>query len=94
MHFLSKELARARIITELDIPKDEIGQGSKVLLENNKGETICYTLLGPWDADPEKNILSLQSKLAQTMLGHKRGDRFKFQDVEYKVLELSSFLDK
>jgi transcription elongation GreA/GreB family factor len=91
--FLTKQLNKARIITEIDIPKNEVGVGTKVTLKNSKGDISSYTLLGPWDADPDNNILSLQSKFAQSMMGVKKGERFKFQDEEYAVIEVKSYLD-
>ena len=64
LKFLSEQLNRARIITRQDISTEEAGIGAVVECRNDKGQTVVYTLLGPWDADPEKNILSFQSKLA------------------------------
>ncbi|MBJ7449841.1 MAG: GreA/GreB family elongation factor [Parachlamydiales bacterium] len=89
---LSSQLNKARLITEHDISLDEIGVGNVATIKNSKGQEITYTLLGPWDADPDKNILATQSKFAQAMAGHKVGDKFSFQDEEYTVTEVKSFL--
>jgi transcription elongation factor GreA-like protein/transcription elongation GreA/GreB family factor len=91
--FLTRQLNKARIITEIDIAKNEVGVGSKVTVKNSKGDKITYTLLGPWDADPDNNILSLQSKFALSMMGIKKGERFKFQDEEYEVVDIKSYLE-
>lgn len=93
LRHLSQELNRARIITPDDITRDEVGVGSKVLIEDSKGTSTTYTILGPWDADVEKGILSSQSKFAMAMAGKRKGDTFKFRDEEYTVIELSSYLD-
>ncbi|MES2345812.1 MAG: GreA/GreB family elongation factor, partial [Chlamydiota bacterium] len=82
---LSEQLNRARILSKEDISTDEVGIGSVVECKSPKGEVVTYTLLGPWDADPEKNILSFQSKLAQTMSGLKVGNSFKFQGEEFII---------
>ncbi|MEQ1861109.1 MAG: GreA/GreB family elongation factor [Chthoniobacteraceae bacterium] len=37
--------------------------------------TDVYTILGAWDGDPEKNIVSYLSALAKALLGHKPGDQ-------------------
>lgn len=92
LKFLTSQVNKARIITELDIPKNEVGIGSIIDLVNSKGDKITYTLLGPWDADPDNNVLSLQSKFAKGMMGMKKGDRFKFQDEEYTVADIRSYL--
>jgi len=89
---LSEELNRARIITEQDISSNEIGIGSIIDIKNEQGEITTYTILGPWDADTEKNILSFQSKLAQTMIGQKIGAKFSFRDEEFEIVGMKSFL--
>ena len=41
-------------------------------LGSNKEET--YTILGAWDGDPDRNIISYQTAIGQTLLGHKVGE--------------------
>lgn len=89
---LSDQLNRARIITPDDIHANEVGIGNVIDVLDQKGITIRYTILGPWDADPEKNILSFNSKLAQAMFGKKKGENFNFKDEAYKVVAIDSFL--
>ncbi|WP_255371570.1 GreA/GreB family elongation factor [Candidatus Protochlamydia sp. W-9] len=89
---LSEQFGRARIITPDDILTDEVGIGSVIDLIDSQGQKIRYSILGPWDADPEKNILSLNSKFAQAMIGKKIGDQFQFKDETFKVLSLHSYL--
>lgn len=91
---LSEQIKHARIITKNDISSDEVGVGSVVELADENGKKITYTILGPWDADADKNVLSFQSKLAQAMLGCKKGDMFQFRDEKFKILALKTFLDK
>lgn len=88
---LSGLLNKARIITEEDISLDKVGVGNVVDVSNQKS-TITYTILGPWDADPEANILSFQSKLAQSMLGKKKGETFVFKDETFKISDIRSYL--
>lgn len=89
---LSHELNKARILTKEDIQTDEVGVGSIIEVVDVKGEKTVYTLLGPWDADPERHILSFQSKLAQTMMGCKKGDSFDFQGEKFTVKSIKSYL--
>jgi transcription elongation GreA/GreB family factor len=89
---LSQQLNKARILTRQDISTEEVGVGAIVDLMDSKGNKTTYTLLGPWDADPDKHILSFQSKLAQTMTGCKRGDEFDFQGEHYTVKTIKSYL--
>lgn len=89
---LSHQLNKARILTKEDISPDTVGVGAIVDLVDSKGSLITYTLLGPWDTDPEKHVLSFQSKFAQTMLGHKEGESFDFQGENYTVKKIRSYL--
>jgi transcription elongation factor GreA-like protein/transcription elongation GreA/GreB family factor len=89
---LSTQLNRARIITPNDIHLHEVGVGSVVNVVDHSGKKAHYTILGPWDADPDKNILSLNSKFAQAMVGKKEGESFNFRDEKFKIVELASFL--
>ena len=90
---LSEQLNHARIITQQDISLEEVGAGSVVEVIEPQGKKVTYTILGPWDADPDKGILSAQSKLAMAMAGKKKGETFTFKDEEYKISKLKSFLD-
>lgn len=94
MRHLSEQLGRARIITKEDILIDEVGVGNEVDVEDPEGNVTTYTILGPWDANPENNVLSSQSKLAQSMAGKKVGEKFGFKDEEYMIVSIRSFMDK
>ncbi|MGM0440262.1 MAG: transcription elongation factor GreA [Chlamydiota bacterium] len=89
---LSQQLNKARIITPDDISTKVIGIGNIVTLESDQGDKQTYTILGPWEADVEQNILSYQSRLAQTMIDKKLGDKVSFQDKLYKIVDIKSYL--
>jgi transcription elongation factor GreA-like protein/transcription elongation GreA/GreB family factor len=91
---LSDQLSHARLITPNDISLNEIGVGNVVELEDGKGQLVEYTILGPWDADPDQFILSFQSKLAQAMCGLQQGESFTFRDEDYKIVGIKSYLNK
>lgn len=92
MKLLSDQLNQARIITVNDISTDEVGVGCVVECKNAQDKVVTYTLLGPWDADPEKNILAFQSKLAQAMKGLTVGESFQAQGEMFTVTSISSYL--
>ncbi len=94
LKMLSEQFNRARIITKDDIHNSEVGIGNVIEIEDPKGKRSSYSILGPWDADADKHILSLQSKLAQAMIGCKKGDHFQFKDEEYTIVDIKSFLNK
>lgn len=93
LKLLSDQLKRARIIRPDDVVQDEVGIGCVVTVQDRQGKTNEYTILGAWDADASKGILSLQSMLAQAMLGLKVGDSFSFKDEEVKITKLKSFFE-
>jgi transcription elongation factor GreA-like protein/transcription elongation GreA/GreB family factor len=93
LKFLSDQIARARIISPEDVPTDEVGIGSVVRCADSAGKKETFILLGPWDADPEKHILSFQSKLAQAMKGKTVGETFDFQGEVFTISDLGSFFD-
>ena len=91
---LSDQLGHARLITKTDISPTEVGVGSIIELEDEKNSKTTYTILGPWEADPDAHVLSFQSKLAQAMCGLKVGDSFTFREEEFQIVGLKSYLDK
>lgn len=93
LRHLSNELSRARVITPDDISREEVGIGSRVVLADSQGKQIAYTILGPWDADIEKGILSSQSKFALAMAGSKQGSTFRFREEQFTIISVSSYLD-
>lgn len=89
---LSEELNIAQILTKELIFTDKVNVGCKITLKNHSGEEVQYSILGPWDAIPEKNILSFKSKFVQNFLGKKVGDKVQFQDSEYTIMKIESVL--
>lgn len=71
---LESELGRARVTDFSDTPTDKVGVGSVVELVPANGPTVVYTILGAWDSDPEKNILSYKTPLAQKLIGKTIGE--------------------
>ena len=94
MKFLSDEINKARILSPNDVSTDEVGVGSIVHCSDSKGEHQRFILLGPWDADPERRILSFQSKLAQTMKGCGIGQKFEFQGETFTITDIDSVFDQ
>jgi transcription elongation factor GreA len=44
------------------------------LRDSDSGKEETYTILGAWDGDPERNIISYQTAIGQALLGHKIGE--------------------
>jgi transcription elongation factor GreA len=69
--------------------KSQVEVGCKVILHIN-GKRDEYTLVGEWEADPEKKKISHESPLGKALMGKKVGDRVEVAapagKVIYKIL--------
>jgi len=89
---LSIQLNRARVLAPEDVSLDEVGVGAVVECVGN-GDQVSYTLLGPWEADPDKHILSFQSKLAQSMAGKTVGEKVSIQGKDYTIKQIRNYFE-
>lgn len=79
-HELESQLARARGTDFTNPRTDVVSPGTVVTVTDlNDGQTIEYTLLGAWDGNPEKNILSYLTPLAQTFVNKPVGTEVVFE---------------
>jgi len=90
---LKAVISRAEIIDVEDGPLDRVVFGRTVLLYNLKtDEEIAYQLLGPYESDPEKGIISVISPLGQALIGREAGDEVKAKTPggikEYEIVEI------
>lgn len=77
---LESELARAKGTDFANVDPSTVCPGTIVtLVEVDTNNTETITILGAWDNDPDKNIISYLSPLAQTLLGHKPNDVVELQ---------------
>ncbi len=72
---LEEELKRAQIINDSWYRDGIASIGSKVTLRDSEGNQISYTILGPWDVNPDMNIISYASPLGKSMLGKRIGEK-------------------
>ncbi|WP_108623694.1 GreA/GreB family elongation factor [Candidatus Similichlamydia epinepheli] len=76
LRFLLDQVKRAKIIAPDRISKEIVQIGCEVHLtpSSDGSDPISYSVLGPWDADADKCIISHQSKIAQKLLGKRIGE--------------------
>ena len=66
------KLSSAKIIDDMDLPKDEVIIGMKVTIKDlSDNEEYEYTLVGAEEADPVSGKISVHAPIAQGLLGHK-----------------------
>src|SRR5450432_2583046 len=72
---LERALDRARgtAFASPDTPQVSIGT-IVTLRESTDGREETYTILGAWDGDPERSIISYQTAIGQALLGHRLGE--------------------
>jgi transcription elongation GreA/GreB family factor len=65
--------ARGTTFENPDTSRVSIGTIVTVRDKASKREET-YTILGAWDGDPERHIISYQTAIGQALLGHKAGE--------------------
>jgi transcription elongation factor GreA len=72
---LEQMLHNARGTSFENVDTSRVSIGTIVVVRNvetNKEET--YTILGAWDGDPDRHIISYQTAIGQALLGHETGE--------------------
>jgi transcription elongation factor GreA len=91
---LQEELQRAQIFDESDVVTDQISFGTQVRLENLDTQAPeDYVILGPWESNPARNIISYRSPLGAELMNHAVGQELEFKVGEkrfrYRVAEIA-----
>jgi len=88
---LKEDLERAQLFDPNSISTTKVSFGTKVLLLNeSSGQREEYTILGPWESNPENNIISYLSPFGSAILNKTEGERFEFvnsSERNYYVVE-------
>ena len=74
---IQKELDRARVPSTEEIDTDRAGFGTRVHAVKVGGdgeEDVVYDILGPWDSDPGKGIISYLAPVAKGLEGAEPGE--------------------
>jgi transcription elongation factor GreA len=72
---LETMLHNARGTAFEDVDTSRVSIGTIVTLrEKDSGKEETYTILGAWDGNPERQIVSYQTAIGQALLGHKVGE--------------------
>ena len=81
LRFLSKRIDRMKVVTEEEQARADgkVGFGAWVTIEDEDGETSTYRIVGPDESDPDKGYISMDSPMAQAIMGKEVDD-----DVEVR----------
>jgi transcription elongation factor GreA len=91
---LKQILHSARVITESDIPTDEVGVGSLVSIQDlETNEEWDYRIVGAIEASPEDDMISYESPVGSALMGAKPGDLVEVMVpvglLRYKITKIS-----
>lgn len=91
---LESELAKVRLIDPLQVDTRHVDIGTKITLKNLHDDTVVhYIILGRWDTNLDKNIISNESPLAQSLIEKVRGDEVIINNVPYVIIEIEKAFD-
>ncbi|MCQ2576278.1 MAG: transcription elongation factor GreA [Treponema sp.] len=86
---LDEEIGRAVEFDPTTITNAVVSFATVVTLEKaDSKEVVTYTVLGPWETNPDENIISYMSPLGNAMMDKKVGDKFSYSvdDVTYSYV--------
>lgn len=98
MNKLTDEVSSAQVILPENVDMKYVSFGTKVVFTDNKsGKDVSFSLFGPWESDPNKNILNFKAPLGQAIYNMEVGERRKFDingvsyDYTVKSIEVADF---
>jgi transcription elongation factor GreA len=91
---LKEELDKAHIIYPKDVDASRISFGTKIKLYNkDTAGPEEYTILGPWESDPARMVISYLSPFGNELLNHVKGEDVSFiineRNYNYRVEDIS-----
>ena len=76
---LQEEIDRAQIFDPTTVTVVRVSFGTVAHLVNNETKAEeKYTILGPWESDPDNSIISYMSPFGNAILNHREGETLKF----------------
>jgi transcription elongation factor GreA len=93
INLLRDKLARATIMKTDNVPKDQAGFGSTVVVKDlNFGDKEEFTLVGAGEEDYDTGKILITSPLAQGLIGRKIGERVEIDvpagKMKFEILEI------
>lgn len=91
---LEDKTARAEVIDIATLSGDTVKFGAKVhLLDDDTEAEVSYQIVGEYEADLKKNLISIISPLARALIGKAAGDTVEFRtpggNKSYEILSVS-----
>ena len=65
---------------EFKADTSKVSMGTAVTLQDAAGQEKIYSVVGAWDGDPDRNLVSYKTKFGEALLGAKAGDEVTLPD--------------
>ncbi len=89
---LEDVVARAEVIDTSKLSGDRVVFGATVELEDAGGAQVVYRIVGDFEADIKKGLISVSSPIARAMIGREIGDSVKVQapggSKEFEIIDV------
>jgi transcription elongation factor GreA len=91
---LKEDIERSQLFDPNSVNTSRVSFGTKVAMRNETaGKQEIYTILGPWESDPNNNIISYLSPFGSAILNKTAGEKFEFvineERISYVVEEIT-----
>jgi transcription elongation factor GreA len=76
---LKNEIERAQLFDKSSLSTGRVSFGTRVTLINQStGNKEEYVIMGPWESDPDRNIISYLSPFGSKLVNRRVGESFEF----------------
>jgi transcription elongation factor GreA len=83
---LKEDIDRAQLFDPGAVDSSRVSFGTVVVLHNtSKDKNEEYTILGPWESDPDNNVISYLAPFGKIMMGRVAGEKFNFTSDGEKI---------
>ena len=92
---LQEELNRATVFDPTTSTTAVVSFATVVTLHNNESNADeTYTILGPWESDPDNNVISYMSPFGNAIMDKKVGEEVKFEINEHEYVYVVKDIQK
>jgi transcription elongation GreA/GreB family factor len=84
---LEKDIARARGTDFKGSDAAKVNIGTIVTLTEASGSEVEMAVLGAWDSDPEKKLVSYLSEVGKALVGREPGDSIQVRDEVTEAMQ-------
>lgn len=88
---MQADIARAKLIDFEHLDTSKVGVGCTVVLTDEQNNQIQYSILGPWDVDLSKGIISFLTPIAKTLINAAVGAVVTLPNGTYQIAEIKAY---